>query len=461
MGHRLLIRTLALLAAGLLFRGLPAAAQEPGSPPTGGRDSAAAGPHAELSCAACHRGPTADRELGAVPAATCTASGCHASGGPEEVRLPTVTFRHRSHGDTAAVEMACAGCHRHETGDMPLRAGADACAFCHADELTGARPEECRTCHSDPDFVPVTNQGVELPHRAIPWIETGCVRCHFDVGRPSVAARTAKCVECHDRPDRLVEEGIGRDLHPEHTGVGCVACHEGGGHDIRAMSTSVRLQCESCHGGAHGVETVGGLAPELCTSCHRDTHAAPQRLVLGRVPGMEMMPSYKFRTGLTCRSCHGPPPGETGAAARTPATVADACAGCHVSDYRRILSWWGEGARIRDRRVRAYLDRAVRSLGSGPDTVGTLLGNARALLELAREGGAWHNPELVDRMQRQALTDAADAWRAAGRSPPARPELGSPARVGFCSYCHYQPGEPVLQEVPETGFHARRRARER
>lgn len=170
---------------------------------------------------------------------------------------------------------------------------------------------------------------------------------------------------------------------------------------------------------------------------------------------MEMMPSYKFRTGLTCRSCHGPPPGEAGAAARNPATVAVACAGCHGPDYRRVLSWWGEGARIRDRRVRPYLDRSRRSLTAGPDTVAALLAHAGALLDLAREGGVWHNPELVDRMQRRALDYAVEAWRAAGRTPPPRPELGNPARVGFCSFCHYQPGEPVLQQVPETGFHAR------
>lgn len=441
MGRLLLTAALlALLTAG------PAAAQQAESPP-----AAEARPHGELTCAACHRGAEAEGRPAGVPEAACTASGCHGEGGPDRVGLTTVDFPHRDHGVKADVELRCAGCHTHDAGTEPVRASVDACALCHAREMSGRDPRGCRSCHQDPEFVPVTDQGVPVPHQGLPWLETGCVRCHYDVAEPPVDVSLTRCRDCHEDVRAAVAAGAGSDLHPLHAGFNCTSCHQAGAHRIVRMSSSVRLACGSCHGGAHGAALTGRGAPGevVCAACHDAPHRAEQRLVLGMVPGERVLPAYKFLEGMTCGSCHV---GEAGSeAAGAPASV---CADCHRTEYRGVVGRWTRGAARRAARARAYLDRAERVLGgTGSDTAAALLARGRELLEVAGEGGVWHNPPLVDRMHRDAVERARSAWRAAGRTPPPAPEMGTPVRVGQCSYCHYGPDDPGAVQRMSDEFH--------
>lgn len=416
-------------------------------------DTAGPPPHADLACAACHRGPRADREVGAVPEATCTASGCHEDGGPERIRVSTVEFLHRDHADTARVDLGCAGCHGHETGEAPITPTLASCGLCHADQLGGNDPTECLACHQEPDHVPMTNQGIRVPHAEIPWITEGCVRCHYDVSRPVQQVSIGSCRECHAEVEELAEPGMDESLHPSHAGVGCLTCHAPGTHELVAMSSAVYLRCASCHRGSHEVEVrdVDDPGPAVCVDCHRDTHADQQRLVLGFVDGVPVSPSYKYLSGLACGTCHadaeGGPPASYPLGGR-----AEACVACHRPEYREVLEWWGDGATQRIRRVRAYLDRARRSLGSA-DTVEALLERSAGYVELVARAGAQHNLALSDELLRRGVELAEAAYGAAGRRAPVTPELGRRPRVGFCSYCHYRIGEPAdFQEMPED-FH--------
>lgn len=411
-------------------------------------------PHRGLACAQCHRGGLADRDLAAVPNGACVASGCHDDGIPAQVTLVTVSFTHRGHGSTEGISPSCAGCHTHDAGGEPLGAGAETCGICHAEELSGARGGDCRLCHTTLVHEGVTSQGVAVPHQGLPWIEGGCVRCHYAVSRPVHHVSLTRCAACHDDVDTVTRTGIGEDLHDAHTGLACGSCHEEDNHRIEAMSSAVTLECADCHTVEHGVEVdPAELASSTCEACHTDVHAGPQRLVLGILPeGRAATPSDHFMDGLTCRSCHLP--AGTGPEGRRMAS-ADACAQCHRPEYARILGWWTDGIAQRTRMVNAYLASATSSLaGRGEeDPAVRALERAGAMLEVVERSHGEHNLRLAHQVFEDAVSEAVGAYRAAGLAAPQRPHLGRAPRPGLCSYCHYTLPEPGFSERMDDAFH--------
>ena len=194
------------------------------------------------------------------------------------------------------------------------------------------------------------------------------------------------------------------------------------------------------------------------------TVGAQQALFLGYVPGRTIsQPSFKFLSGMTCRSCHTrggepvipaadvTPDDHIAATAGTPAS----CGACHRPEYGRIPAWWSQGGRQRVAAVRSYLERAERSLGeSMPDTASVLLGRARSAVELVGEAGVQHNLELGDRVLRESLDHIGLAYRLSAQFPPAAPDLGTPARRWFCSSCHYPIGQPAITGTMPSEPHA-------
>lgn len=443
MGRVLL---LTLTAAALL-----SAACAPAGPDAGPGSTLDDG-HADLTCAACHRGQTASTGEPAVPRSACTGSGCHEDGGPSRLTVGSVTFEHRNHGGAdSEVAMACAGCHTHTEGHGPILAGTDACALCHADELDGDAAGDCRVCHGSPDHLGFTSQGVAIPHEGLPWIQGECVRCHYDVAQPTQTVSAATCARCHEQIEAVTSAGIGQDLHPDHSGVGCTSCHASGGHRIVAMSSAVNLQCADCHLRVHDVDVIR-WRPEAgaCEACHRTVHQAQQRLVLGAVDhSIEATPSEKFLAGLTCRSCHVPA-GAPALATRAPGAGVEldsmpvvgsavSCTGCHRPEYRTVLTWWNEGTRQRERLTEAYVQAARASLGSSaPDTARALLREARSLLDLVEAAGGEHNLPLAHRLFGESVQRVSAAYRMTGHSVPPPPDLGTRPSMGLCSYCHYR-----------------------
>lgn len=437
MGRVLLILALAALAA----CEPPAAEPEAGAALVVAAATPVDSAHGELACAACHMGESAGRRTAAVPATSCASGDCHPDEGPATVVLDGTQLDHRMHAEgTVATE--CAGCHVHVQGGEPLAVSTDACALCHAESIAGDGAQ-CRACHVQPGHTSLTSQGVAVPHSSLPWVETGCVRCHYDVAAPPTGVATARCESCH-AGDGAIERGAGRDLHPDHTAFACTSCHEAGAHRLVAMSSAVSLVCADCHRVAHELTLASTWpgAPPTCGACHRDVHAPQQQLLLGIVPDAEAAPSAKFIAGITCRSCHVPE-GAPADVAEPIRGTAESCAGCHRSEYQRVLDWWLDGLAERERITGQYLGAAERALaGETADTVQNLLGHAREVHGLIATAGGQHNLELSDRLFRRILDWSATAYRAAGRTPPSMPDLGRQPHVGLCSYCHYAPDDP-------------------
>lgn len=434
----------------LTLAALAAFACEP--PPPSPR--AAADPHGGLACAECHNGDLADRSLASVPDGSCMAAGCHAQSVPGSVTLASVRFTHLNHGSTGRPTVGCAGCHTHEAGGEPVAAGAETCGLCHEDALSGARGEDCRLCHSTPEHDGLTSQGVAIPHQGLPWIEGGCLRCHYAVARPVHDVSLTRCATCHDDVEAATAAGIGEDLHPLHDGIACGSCHEEDNHRIQAMSSAVDLDCRACHAQAHGVASDHGwLEAGTCNGCHGEVHEGPQRVLLGILPDARAAaPSQHFMDGLTCASCHIPSPvGDADALAGTSV----ACVQCHREEYATVLRWWNQGVAERLTLVEGYVRGAEGAVAGRPETdpAREAAARARALVALVRDGGGQHNLPLAHRIFEDALAGASEAYRAAGRGVPPAPELGRAPRQGICSFCHYRLREPGFSETMDDAFH--------
>lgn len=415
------------------------------------RVAAGSDPHASLACAQCHEGGLADQGEPAVPSEACAASGCHKDDAVGRVALASVSFDHQRHATDTTVAVGCAGCHTHRAGGQPLTAGPETCGLCHSKELSGSRGDDCRVCHSDPNHVGMTSQDVPVPHQGLPWIEGGCLRCHYEVARPVHEVPLTRCAECHEDVDAVTRQGIGDDLHPSHEGESCAACHEADNHRIEAMSSAVDLKCATCHANAHGTDVAHAwLDPGTCNSCHAGVHQEPQRLLLGLLPGSDAAtPSNHFMNGLTCGSCHGADAG-TGNGA-----TAQACVDCHRSEYATVEKWWRQGVDERTRLVERYVAAAQTAVaGRGAeDPAVQAVTQARANLELLKLGRGEHNIPLAQRMFESTLSQAAGAYRLAGLRAPTEPAMGRAPRPGLCTYCHYRLQEPVMSEQMNDAFH--------
>lgn len=453
---RVLLTTFVCATLLACTQGTGSAGQETATQQAKSTATTSANAHAELACAACHQGPRAAQGRAAVPARACTASGCHADGGPTDVHIATTTIQHHHHGDDRPVQSSCTGCHMHDNGNEPLRTSVDACALCHLSQVQSSHAQDCRLCHQHPSNVESTSQGVPIPHASLPWIETGCVRCHYDVSKAPVAVPMSRCSRCHTNLTRLTRQGIGKDLHPAHAGIMCTACHDSGTHTVQAMSSAVDLACSDCHQIVHGRPFTGAWdASSTCDACHGSVHRGEQELFLGVLPGArEALPSNHFLVGLTCRSCHVPPSGRP---SDTPVrATAQACTGCHLAQYTTVLHWWRQGLERKETLASDYVRTARRQIaGIRSDSADALLASADAMLDLVRRAGGEHNLELADRAFRESVQRAQAAYGVAGKSPPAPPSFGTEPHAGLCSYCHYRSNEPWDFSRMSQAFHAR------
>ena len=409
-------------------------------------------PHAGVACVGCHRGgPTPSGRAG-VPDAACATRGCHPDGGPDTAHIAMVAFRHAAHPMSANRTVPCASCHTHDAGTTVLRADSSTCALCHFPELSSPRDSGCATCHPQPRHTPFTSQGVPLSHGMLQQARVPCTRCHYRVVEGDTTVALARCAACHKAkpPAKLPPADSAHARHPE---MSCRTCHAPISHRVVAMSGSIDLQCLDCHSPRHRRPIPADSSKTAkCADCHAGVHAEQQRLMIGLMPGQELKPSLMFMGGVTCRSCHvspDAPPPRPGAGLRPPATV---CVGCHGTAWRGILARWDRGYERRRGWIDAYLRRAEADLGPGA-SAGALarLAEAKGLMAFVEKAGPAHNLEAADRVMRQSLHLAGEAYTDAGHEAPPPPELGPEVRTGTCLACHYGIEEAPTGRDSATG----------
>jgi hypothetical protein len=412
--------------------------------------------HADVACAACHDGALPPGR-GTPIATTAACLACHEDGGPAEVQVTatSVLSMHATHpGLPGQARMECAQCHTHLAGEAPLDADINGCGLCHADQLDAEPAGECTTCHVAPVQQPLTSQLLAVPHADVPWIEGGCVRCHFAVApTPDVTSATEDCTLCHTPGSAAAEAWpvdavTGRppadSIHGGHRRVACGSCHTANSHRIEGMSSAVGLVCADCHAVSHDLPSRE-VSAGVCVSCHTETHAPQQGLLLGLVPWDpdRVRPSVKFAAGIACRACHGVAEVDAETAEVSRAGDAGRCVSCHLPEYRTVADWWVEGGEERVAVVREWVESAAP--GADPDSVAA----ARERIAFVETGGLVHGPRLADELLREAvglvLRNPSD--------PPRAPDLGSPLRDGLCSYCHVDlDGSWSLDKMPDD-FH--------
>lgn len=368
-----------------------------------------------------------------------------------------VAFRHVGHGADSGDAVPCASCHTHVPDSLILRAGTAACALCHSNQVSGRSDRGCTMCHINPQHTRATSQGVQLPHAVLRDARVPCTRCHYRLSSGTTAVSRERCASCHQRRELARADSVLRadTTHAAHRNVACAACHEPIVHRVVAMSSSVKLECLTCHSLRHSppVPAADSVPDSSCATCHERVHQEEQRLVLGLLPGDSMRPSSMFMGGVTCRSCHvaedRPPPAPGASLRGTPA----ACTGCHGGAWSGILSRWRRGYVRRRDAVNSWLAAALRELADtgSAGAAARKLREARSLMDFVDRAGPLHNLAMSDRLMRRAVTLGAEAYRSAQRAVPPRPQLGPPVLDGTCISCHYGVEEAPVGVDTTTG----------
>lgn len=351
----------------------------------GGREARGAGYHARVSgraCAECHREHRGANTSLIVWSPSKTAFNHALTGWP-------LVGAHKKN--------SCAKCHdrdpRRMTDDAAkelkdvLAKGRETflglgteCTTCHFDEHRNQEGDRCQKCHtpaepwkSAPGFN--HNKDARFPltgrHRRV-----ACAGCHaedtddapasasaFPPPRDATFLQTkgiafASCVNCHDDP------------HRGQFGKKCSQCHvtdgwrtikqtaeDQGFHDktafpLRGEHTGVA--CKTCHGPFPGQRAqFKGLAHERCSDCHFDAHVG------------QIKSAGKNDGGTDCKSCHdvtGFSPTTMDAAMHASTRFpldgshrAVACTLCHVDDAKLARKVSASTRREVDRKGRSLL----------------------------------------------------------------------------------------------------------
>jgi len=171
-----------------------------------------------------------------------------------------------------------------------------------------------------------------------------CAQCHFDEHRGQLGA---ECQKCHDentwkKAPAFNHQASAFPLKGKHSDVACAKCHptltdehaaptappKWRAASFLAMKPIEFKTCESCHQDPH----KGSLGP-ACASCHVETDWKVIKTAPGRDTTFHDKTRFPLRgghVGVTCRSCHGPFPGQP---ARFKGLAFGACSDCHADAH--------------------------------------------------------------------------------------------------------------------------------
>jgi DmsE family decaheme c-type cytochrome len=224
---------------------------------------------------------------------------CHGPGGKHGESAAAEDIRNPSKLTAVVADRTCLACHVNQPTNVGRVQGSHGknqvgCASCHSmhgPPKTGARLEQCASCH--------VSSWAEFQRPFAHKLRTGamnCVDCHNPHGTfqprsiQTVNANEPGCFKCHgDKRGPFVFEHAPVRLE------GCRACHEPHGSANPRMLTrhEVRFQCLECHsnigsptgaGANPAAGQLGGTPPAFhdlrnpryrnCTVCHIKVHGS-------------------------------------------------------------------------------------------------------------------------------------------------------------------------------------------
>jgi nitrate/TMAO reductase-like tetraheme cytochrome c subunit len=358
--------------------------------------------------------------------AACLRSGCHSERLIEGVvEYKGVRFDHTAHlGEVRrGIQLRCTSCHSQIVQGTHIAVTEATCFLCHFQgQPEGAPIGGCTGCHPSPPRVE-SPSGFVVDHAGYVRNRISCLSCHSQVVEGTGMVEPARCVSCHNEPERLKQIDNPMLLHQVHVAdhnVPCIQCHQPIEHRITALTTTLPLDCGSCH---------------------TQVHQEQQRLFAGfGGHGVAEAPSSMFLARVSCEGCHAQAERLKGHDQVKVAGEAS-CLACHGIRYANILPAWQRDMDAKVSRVGSVVDAALATLGAAPmrtrGTADSLLQQARDNVELVRVGKAAHNIPYADRLLRASLTLVRDAVQR-GKLPYRMPEvsLGPSVSGNVCLQCH-------------------------
>jgi nitrate/TMAO reductase-like tetraheme cytochrome c subunit len=429
-------------------------------------DSWASSSHNNVKCISCHYAPGIKAEaMGKLQAANqvvkyitgqygvkpwaeiedaaCLRSGCHTERALEgELTYQGVRFDHTEHlGELRrGKRLRCTSCHSQIVQGSPLtfqgvqigaahvRVTAVTCFLCHFKDRPPGQPiAGCTGCHTSPPRVR-TAAGSVVDHPQYVKDLVACNSCHNQVTTGTGEAEQARCLNCHNKPERIQafeNTTLVHEVHIATHNVECSQCHTPILHRVVSLAETFELDCRACHQRVHDEQ--------------RQMYAG-----LGG-HGTENRPSAMFLARVSCQSCHGIPVEIDGHEQVNKAGEAS-CMSCHGIRYANILPSWQREIRRRLAEVIPVVEGARQTLGTAPlrarAAADSLLRLAEHNLQFVERGKAAHNIGYADELLRASLELAQEAVGVADL-PYSVPEVDLGPAIGknICLQCHTAIGE--------------------
>jgi nitrate/TMAO reductase-like tetraheme cytochrome c subunit len=358
--------------------------------------------------------------------ASCLRSGCHSDRLIEGVvDFHGVRFDHAQHlGEIRrGMQLHCTSCHSQIVQGTHIAVTEGTCFLCHFKNRPAGQPlAGCTGCHPSPPTV-TSPEGLVIDHAQYVRDRIDCLSCHNQVTQGVGDVDQARCVSCHNEPARLAQFSNTTLIHQVHVSqhnIACIQCHTPIEHRVVSLTTTVELDCRSCH---------------------RSVHQDEQKLFAGiGGHGVKPTPSSMYLARVSCVACHDQ-------AARLPGhdTVQIAgeasCLSCHGIRYANVLPGWQREMQRKVGLVAPVVDAAQAAAAAAPlrrrATVDSLLGLAQHNVDFVRAGKGAHNIVYADQLLRASLALVRQAVQD-GSLPYHVPavDLGPPVSENACLQCH-------------------------
>ncbi len=358
--------------------------------------------------------------------AACLRSGCHSTRLIEgKVDFKGVEFDHATHlGEIRrGMQLHCTSCHSQIVQGTHITVTEGTCFLCHFKDRPPGQPlGGCIGCHPSPPTV-TSPEGFVIDHAQYVKDRIDCLSCHNQVTQGTGDADEARCVSCHNEPSRLAQFNNPTMLHQVHVSqhnIACIQCHTSLEHRVVSLTTSMELDCKSCHQGVH-----------------KDV----QRMYAGiGGHGVKQTPNSMYTARVSCVACHNNPKSMPGHDTVHVASSAS-CMSCHGIRYANVLPGWVKQMQRKVALVGPVVDAAQAAAAAVPlsrrAVADSLLGEAQQNVGFVRAGQGAHNIVYADQLLRASLSLVRQAVKA-GRLPYRVPtvDLGPPVNENQCLQCH-------------------------